>query len=1260
MRFRTVLLNGILAFLGLMFLNCPLPPVPPGPETARVELLLQSTGGQSATEVSDSIGKLFNIGVILYQRQHLELTEIKVFNGSSIEYDSTIGAYNVALDTVFFPITFSSAGDRSVLITGHITGYPDVEASGVIHVIGPSSGANRKPTVLVPATKLVIAGETLTLAVTTSDPDAGQTVDVVPLNAPEGASFAMDTLFWTTALENVGTHTIIFIGTDNGTPALSDTDTTIVTVSATTVNRAPEWMYDTIEYSARPETPLSFPLSIRCSDPDGDELTYSLLPGTPATDTVVEASWLFTPATSDTGMHLVAIVAADPAGESDTLIIKLTIGLNVTSPDADCPTMHLIAPSVDSQTIASSTSLVTIACSDESGVASVECSMGATVFPTEPSSDSLYSATVTGLQPSVWNTVRFIAADDAFIANRCTLYVSLMYDPEAPDLNPPSITLVSPSTDTVVGIDSCLIRVRCSDENGIAQVTIGGVPATAGDNNVFSATVTGLVAGTTTVTIVATDAAPAANTDSVTVGVTYNNDASGPSIALVTPESDSVATNASSYTVTLACTDPSGVVSVNGVRDGTTFTGVHGSGNNWEIAVSGLAEGVYSAIVFTATDGSPGANANRKTLYIKYDPTMDDVDGPTISQVSGPESGDIVSTAQVTIVDTIHDPSGIGEVTWSIDGGVSKPMTPVAGKPGQYTLTAPLSGAGTHTIVVIAVDNSSGKNDSKQTIGLQYVIAPGITGQPGSTDVCPGEEVTVSLTATGTPPLHYQWHDANGPISGATDNQYQIASAAATTTLTCVVTNDAAESATSNPCIITVNPGVIITQQPKATTNSCPGTDATISVKASGGSGLTYQWYKGTPPNGTVAVGSDFSGGTTASLKITGKSITEGSYYCVVTNSNGCSATSTAGVYAMNNAVSVALTSTSTSTCTGTNVTFTATPTGGMSHQYQWYRNGIAIGTPSATPTYATATAGTYHCTATSSAGCVGTSNEVALTVTAPPSVQIAGPTAPVCEGSSGNFSVTASGGSGFSYQWFSGTPPNTSSPISGETTSSLTRSQAGSYFCRVTNSSGCVGYSTAASLSVTSLSVTAPSNVTACALNEVVLSVTATAGATGYQWYKENTGGSDRLLTDVYDYRGTTTNTLRILATLADTSHSGKYYCIVRAGTCTFKSASGTVTVKDGPRIARQPESVTVPSGDALPLSVGLEGTGGEECPDQYTYRWYHDGDPNHPVFDGGGAACVVFIMPTTGRAGTYYCVITNPVTGCSVTSDTITVTEQ
>jgi hypothetical protein len=154
MRFRTVLLNGILAFLGLMFLNCPLPPVPPGPETARVELLLQSTGGQSATEVSDSIGKLFNIGVILYQRQHLELTEIKVFNGSSIEYDSTIGAYNVALDTVFFPITFSSAGDRSVLITGHITGYPDVEASGVIHVIGPSSGANRKPTVLVPATKL--------------------------------------------------------------------------------------------------------------------------------------------------------------------------------------------------------------------------------------------------------------------------------------------------------------------------------------------------------------------------------------------------------------------------------------------------------------------------------------------------------------------------------------------------------------------------------------------------------------------------------------------------------------------------------------------------------------------------------------------------------------------------------------------------------------------------------------------------------------------------------------------------------------------------------------------------------------------------------------------------------------------------------------------------------------------------------------------------------------------------------------------------
>lgn len=99
---------------------------------------------------------------------------------------------------------------------------------------------------------------------------------------------------------------------------------------------------------------------------------------------------------------------------------------------------------------------------------------------------------------------------------------------------------------------------------------------------------------------------------------TTPTDTAGPVISLVTPATDSATTASSSYTVTLKCTDASGVLSVNGVMGSATFTGVSDAGGAWKIDLSGLVENTCNMITITATDNSPKTNRTLDTLYLTY------------------------------------------------------------------------------------------------------------------------------------------------------------------------------------------------------------------------------------------------------------------------------------------------------------------------------------------------------------------------------------------------------------------------------------------------------------------------------------------------------------------------------------------------------------------------------------------------------------------------------------------------------------------
>ena len=58
--------------------------------------------------------------------------------------------------------------------------------------------------------------------------------------------------------------------------------------------------------------------------------------------------------------------------------------------------------------------------------------------------------------------------------------------------------------------------------------------------------------------------------------------------------------------------------------------------------------------------------------------------------------------------------------------------------------------------------------------------APTITSQPSSRTVAPGASVTFSVRASGPAPLRYQWQRNGANISGATAQDYTLASAATT------------------------------------------------------------------------------------------------------------------------------------------------------------------------------------------------------------------------------------------------------------------------------------------------------------------------------------------------------------------------------------------------------------------------------------------------------------------------------------------------
>jgi len=168
-----------------------------------------------------------------------------------------------------------------------------------------------------------------------------------------------------------------------------------------------------------------------------------------------------------------------------------------------------------------------------------------------------------------------------------------------------------------------------------------------------------------------------------------------------------------------------------------------------------------------------------------------------------------------------------------------------------------------------------------ETWGNPAGTPPTITDQTSSPqDADYEDDITFSVTVTGTEPITYQWYKDGSPISGETNSTLSLSSVDADDggTYYCIATN-AGGSAQSSDIDLRIIP--YITAQSSSTSFSL-GALSSISVTADGFPSVTYQWYKN---------GSPISGATSSTYSFYAASSDAGTYKCIATNAAG-SATS--------------------------------------------------------------------------------------------------------------------------------------------------------------------------------------------------------------------------------------------------------------------------------------------------------------------------------------------------------------------------------
>jgi hypothetical protein len=497
----------------------------------------------------------------------------------------------------------------------------------------------------------------------------------------------------------------------------------------------------------------------------------------------------------------------------------------------------------------------------------------------------------------------------------------------------------------------------------------------------------------------------------------------------------------------LQITNPSPTVSINASAtticsgNPVTFTATGASTYSWtNSVVNGVPFAPTTSGSYTVIGTASNGCTDTASLSINVNPN------PTVT---------INSSAASLCLGEPLTLSGSGAATYSWNNNVVDGIAFIPNSSINYTLTGTdLNGCTATSQLAVTVNP-----------------LPTVVANASSTIICQGEP----LTLTGSGALSYNWD--NSVIDG-------IAFSPTSNATYSVVGTDV--NGCTNTDQITVN---FVNSAPPVASNTvtssqiCQGTNSLLTGTVNSGTGETIAWYY----NSNLITGAN---------NVTYSANQAGTYYNIVTNTDGCTTQSSTESVAFYSQPQATFSTSAANFCGGTgNIILTANTIAGAT--YAWLDNNTPVAGQTQTSLTISAV-GSYQLVITSTDGCIDTSSIFAPINAALPIINVTAPSTSYCAGS--NLILDANLETGATYTWFLNGNSITSPTLEDN---SISINNSGIYLVEVTNSLGCTANSNTFTVTETPLPTTllSAASTSFCVGNSTEVSANFIAGAT-YEWF--------------------------------------------------------------------------------------------------------------------------------------------------------------
>jgi large repetitive protein len=658
--------------------------------------------------------------------------------------------------------------------------------------------------------------------------------------------------------------------------------------------------------------------------------------------------------------------------------------------------------------------------------------------------------------------------------------------------------LVLNSINTLAPAGNVINNAVCGGSNGRITVTSSGgnAPVTyawTGGNNAtgvftglapgtYNFSITDALGCTTTTSAVLGNNTPTISTTSPTVGNAACGGANG-SISLTanggtapytyrngtTSNITGVFTGlaAGNYTISIidanGCSATSSVINVGNTNALTanvpTVNNALCGGANGRATI--VANNGTAPITYAWSGGNNTTGVFTNLAAGNYTFSLTDANGCTTTTTTTIDNTNVTITPSAPTVAAAACGGTNGSISLNATGGTA-PYTYRTGTTSNQTGTFTGLASGNYTI---SITDANGCTTTTNAINVGNVNTLTANAPTVNNSLCGGANGRATIVANnGTAPITYRWSggsNTTGVFIGLAAGNYTFSLTDAngcTTTTTAIIGNTNVTITPSAPTVVAA---------------ACGGTNGSISLNATGGTG-PYTYRTGTTSNQTGA----FTG------------LASGNYTISITDANGCTTTTNAINVGNVSTLAANVPTVNNAICTAANGRVALATTGGTTPiTYRW------SGGSNATGIFDTLRAGSYVFTITDANNCqttvnatVGTNNPAIATT---PVIQAA-----TCNTSNGSVRLTGSGGTApYRYIWSGGS----------NTTGVFDTLRGGNYTFTVTDANGCQSITPTQSVgNIGGVSAALSFTATACTGDSVRLRFTdqsTGAGVASREW---------------------------------------------------------------------------------------------------------------------------------------------------------------